>query len=186
MSTQIEPLLTVADLDCMPDDGNCYELIEGEIFVSCAPSLTHQLIVKNIIVLFQIYLNKYPIGMIVPGPGVIFSNLSGVIPDVVFVSRERRGEIASGERITGAPDIVIEIASPGTENEHRDRTVKRQLYGKFGVKEYWIIYPEKREVEAYHLNEQTLMLVATLKNDDDITSPMLPGFTAQVSDIFRI
>jgi Uma2 family endonuclease len=96
MSTQIEPLLTVADLDCMPDDGNRYELIEGEIFVSCAPSLTHQLIVKNIIVLFQTYLNRYPIGMIVPGPGVIFSNLSGVIPDVAYVSKERRGEIASG------------------------------------------------------------------------------------------
>jgi Uma2 family endonuclease len=90
-----------------------------------------------------------------------------------------------GERIIGAPDIVIEIASPGAENEHRDRTVKRQLYGKYGVKEYWIIYPEKREAEVYHLNERTLTLVTTLKDEDDITSPMLPDFTAQISDIFR-
>jgi len=186
MSTQIEPVLTVADLDCMPDDGNRYELIEGEIFVSRAPSLTHQLIVGNLIAVFRVYLDKYPIGMIVPGPGVIFSDLSGVIPDVVYVSKERRGEIASGERITGAPDIVIEIASPGAENEHRDRTVKRQLYGKYGVKEYWIIYPEKRGVEVYHLSKRALMLIKTLKDDDDITSPLLPGFTAQVSDIFRM
>ncbi len=153
--------------------------------MSRAPSLTHQLIVSNLITVFRTYLDKYPVGMIVPGPGVIFSNLSGVIPDVVFVSAERRGEIASGERITGAPDIVIEIASHGAENEHRDRTVKRQLYGKYGVKEYWIIYPEKREVEVYHLNKRALTLVATLKDDDDITSPLLSGFTAPVGDIFR-
>jgi len=169
----------------MPDDGNRYELIEGEIFVSRAPTLTHQLIVKNIIVLFQTYLDKYPVGMIVPGPGVIFSDLSGVIPDVVFVSEERRGEIASGERISGAPDIMIEIVSPGAENEHRDRTVKRQLYGKYRVKEYWIIYPETREVELYRLDERALKLVATLKDEDDIASPLLPDFVAKVRGIFR-
>jgi len=185
MSTQIEPLLTVADLDCMPDDGNRYELIEGEIFVSRAPSLTHQLIVKNIVVLFQTYLDRHPNGIVVPGPGVIFSDLSGVIPDVVFVSEERRGEIASGERISGAPDVVIEIVSPGAENEHRDRTVKRQLYGKYGVKEYWVIYLEKHEVEVYRLNERTLTLVTTLKDEDDITSPLLPDFVAKVSSVFR-
>src|SRR5215216_2698928 len=109
MTTHVEPIVTVADLDLMPEDGNRYEVIEGEIFVSRAPSLTHQIIVKNFITSIQDYLNRNPIGFVVPGPGVIFSEISGVIPDVIFISNERRDEIASGEKVTGAPDLVIEI-----------------------------------------------------------------------------
>ena len=185
MSTRVEPTLTVTDLDVMPDDGNRYEVIEGELFVSRAPSLTHQLIVRNIIVLFQGYLEQNPIGIVVPGPGVIFSDYSGVIPDVVFISHQRWNEIASGDRINGAPELVIEIVSPGAENERRDRIVKRQLYGKYGVKEYWVIDPESRTIEIYRPDQQTLLLVATLTEQDEITCPALPGFNGKVSSIFR-
>ena len=86
MAARVEPLLTIADMDAMPEDGNRYELIEGELFVSRAPSLAHQEIVLRLIVAIQEYLEKHPIGRIWPGPAVIFSDLSGVIPDVVYVS----------------------------------------------------------------------------------------------------
>jgi len=115
MATHIEPLLTVADLDIMPDDGNRYEIIEGELFVSRSPSLTHQSVSGNLFRSVDTYLIQNPIGRLWHTPGVIFSELSGVIPDLVFVSHERRNEIASGDRITGAPDLVIEIVSPGAE-----------------------------------------------------------------------
>src|ERR1700730_16625707 len=151
MSTQIEPLLTIADLDSMPDDGNRYELIEGELFVSCSPSLTHQSVAGNILISVTTYLIENPIGKIWMTPGVIFSEYSGVIPDLVFVSHERRNEIASGDRVMGAPNLVIEIVSPGAENERRDRLAKRQLYGKYGVKEYWIVDFQKRTIEVYLL-----------------------------------
>lgn len=186
MSTLIEPLLTIADLDLMPEDENRYELIEGELFVSRAPSLFHQVIVSNIIALVRPYLDLNPIGMIVPGPGVIFSQLSGVIPDLVFISNEQRGAIASGEKVTGAPVLVIEVLSPGTENERRDRVAKRQLYAKYGVKEYWIVDSEKRAVEVYVLIQQTLKLSAVFTHQDEITSSILPGFRCRVESILSI
>jgi Uma2 family endonuclease len=186
MSTQIEPLLTVDDLDLMPEDGNRYELIEGELFVSRAPSLFHQVVITNIIVLVRSFLEQNPIGMIVPGPGVIFSHLSGVIPDLVFISNEQRQDIASGDKVTGAPALVIEVLSPGAENERRDRTAKRQLYAKYGVKEYWIIDSEKRAVEVYALVGETLKLSAVFTDRDELTSSVLPGFRCRVEDIFSI
>ena len=84
MAAKLEPLLTIADIDSMPEDGNRYELIEGELFVSRAPSLIHQRTVRNVVFLFTQYLRDNPVGEILPGPGVIFSDFSGVIPDLVY------------------------------------------------------------------------------------------------------
>ncbi len=186
MATHIEPLLTIADLDSMPDDGNRYELIEGELFVSCSPSLTHQSVAGNIFLSVTTYLIENPIGKIWMTPGVIFSEYSGVIPDLVFVSHERRNEIASGDRVMGAPDLVIEIVSPGADNERRDRLAKRQLYGKFGVKEYWIVDFQKRTIEVYLLHGQMLQLHALLTEQDEITSSVLPGYRCKVETLFAI
>jgi Uma2 family endonuclease len=186
MTTQVEPLLTVADLDLMPDDGNRYEIIEGELFVSRAPSLTHQIIVANIITDFHGFITVNPLGLVVPGPGVIFSEYSGVIPDVIFISNERRGEIAAGERVMGAPDLVIEIVSPGAENERRDRIVKRQLYGKHGVREYWIVYPESRSIEVYVFDGRALNLANTFTETDELTSTVLHGYRVKVQKLFAL
>lgn len=186
MATHIEPLLTVADLDIMPDDGNRYEVIEGELFVSRSPSLTHQSVSGNFFHSIKIYLSGNPIGEIWATPGVIFSEFSGVIPDLVFVSHTRRGEIASGDRINGAPDLVIEILSPGVENERRDRLAKRQLYGKHGVKEYWIVDFEKRTVEVYALQGPTLELKSLLSEHDEVTSTVLPGYFCKVDALLSV
>jgi len=186
MATHIEPLMTVADLDLMPEDGNRYEVIEGELFVSCSPSLTHQSVSGNIFQSIATYLIENPIGKFWATPGVIFSELSGVIPDLVFVSHERRPEIASGERITGAPDLVIEIVSPGAENQRRDRIAKLQLYAKYGVREYWIVDFEERSIEVYLLHGQTLQLQAVLTEKDEITCSVLPGYRCEVEAIFSL
>lgn len=186
MATHIEPLLTVADLDIMPDDGNRYEVIEGELFASRSPSLTHQSVSGNFFHSIKIYLSGNPIGEIWATPGAIFSEFSGVIPDLVFVSHTRRGEIASGDRINGAPDLVIEILSPGVENERRDRLAKRQLYGKHGVKEYWIVDFEKRTVEVYVLQGPTLELKSLLSEHDEVTSTVLPGYFCKVDALLSV
>ena len=89
MSAKIEPLLTVEDLDACPDDGNRYELIEGELFVSRAPAIPHQLAVQNLQFAFGNYLKDNPIGTIVPGAGAVFSQHDAVIPDLSFVRSER-------------------------------------------------------------------------------------------------
>jgi len=185
MSTQVYPLMTVDDLDCMPEDGNRYEVIEGELFVSRAPGLTHQLVSGNILFQFKRYLETNPIGVIVATPGLILSQYSGVIPDLVFFSHQRGSEIIANERLIGAPEIAIEILSRGSENIARDRVAKRQLYSKHGVKEYWIVDSENRVIEIYRLEGANLELSATLKDDDLVTSPLLPAFGFAASEAFK-
>jgi Uma2 family endonuclease len=183
MAAKFEPVLTIADLDAMPDDGNRYELIEGELFASCAPSLVHQSIVRNLIILFGNYLISNPIGKVWPGPGVIFSDFSGVIPDVVYVSNERLELIGTGDRFAGAPDLIVEILSPGTENQRRDRHSKRQLYRKYGVKEYWIVDHQTSRIDVYRTAR--MKLAASLSRHDYLTTSLLPGFSCSVKDVFR-
>ncbi len=185
MPTKIEPLMTVTDLEAMPEDGNRYEVIEGELFVSCAPGLTHQQVSMNIAFLIRSYLESHPIGLVFATPGLILTEMSGVIPDIVFFRHERSGEIISGERLTGAPDLVVEILSPGAENIRRDRVAKRQLYARHGVAEYWMVDPEKRALEVYRLQSGSLELVATLKEEDELNSQFLPGFSCVASKIFK-
>ena len=184
MSTRVEPLLTNADLECLPDDGNRYELIEGEIYMSTAPDLIHQRTARKILVTFDKYLEQNPIGEILFGVGVILSNYDGVIPDLVYLSNERRDEIATGERIYGAPTLAIEILSPGNQNRERDRKLKLKLYARFGVEEYWIVDPRERSIEVYRREGETLKLFTTFVSDETITTPLLQGFASAVKSFF--
>ena len=186
MSSRVEPLLTVADLDACPDDGNRYELIEGELFVSRAPGTPHQRVLHNLQLEFGLYLKAQPIGILVPGTGVIFSNSDAVIPDLLFVRNERWKDVTTGEKVTSAPDIVVEILSAGSENRRRDLSVKRKLYAKYGVAEYWIVDSENQAVLLFRLREQTLDEIATLTINDELSSPILPGFQLKVSALFNL
>src|SRR6266481_1695486 len=186
MAARIEPLLTVADLDACPDDNNRYELIEGELFVARAPGLPHQIVIQNFQIALADYLKINPIGRVVPGAGAVFSNSDAVIPDLAFVINERWSDIVSNDRFNAAPDLVIEVMSPGKENRDRDLLVKRQLYAKYGVAEYWIVDTENRLVQVYRLQKQRLENVATRRNGEEVTTPLLAGFQLSVSTIFNL
>jgi Uma2 family endonuclease len=186
MKSYIEPPLTIADLEATPDDGNRYELIEGELYVSTAPSYLHQSILMKIAIAVSGFLAVHPVGEILPGIGVIFDDFSGVIPDLVFFTRERKGHILAGPRLVAAPDIAIEILSPGASNERRDRTLKRRLYSARGVGEYWIVDPETRSVELHRKRKEGgLELAANLQIGDELTSAFLEGFRLPVKAIFE-
>ena len=92
----------------------------------------------------------------------------------------------TGDKFTGALDIVIEILSPGTQNRKRDLSAKRKLYANYAVAEYWIVDSENQSVLIFRLREQSLEEVATLTGDDGLCSPMLPGFQLKVRDIFKL
>lgn len=184
MSTRIHPLMTVEDLLALPDDDNRYELIEGELIASRNPALKHQRILINLATALKIYLDQNPIGEVFPNPGVIFDKHNSVIPDVVFLTREQLARVGSEPHVHEAPALAVEIVSPGRENARRDRVMKLQVYGKFGVGEYWIVDPEARSVEIYRLKEGALALVAALTGDDELTSPALPGFGCRLDRIF--
>jgi len=185
MTSRLEPLLTVADLEAFPDDdGNRYEVIEGELFVSYSPGLTHQIVSDNIVHLMRSYLDENPIGIVVSTIGLILSEYSGVIPDIVFFKRESTARIVTGERLTSAPEIVIEILSPGSENIRRDRVAKLHLYEKHGVLEYWIVDREKQGIEIYRLLDTRLKPLGVFTDGDYLTTPILPGFSCSASELF--
>jgi Uma2 family endonuclease len=185
MSAHLESLLTNADLEGFPQDGNRYELIGGVLYVSTAPDLIHQRAAGRIYIAFDKYLEQEPIGEILLGPGVILSDYDGVIPDLVYLSNERRDEIATGARIYGAPNLVVEILSPGKQNMERDRKKKLTLYAKFGVEEYWIVDTRERAVEVFRREGETLKLFTTNIIDETLTSPLLPGFEPSVNSFFE-
>jgi Uma2 family endonuclease len=186
MAARIEPLLTVADLDSCPDDNNRYELIDGELFVSRAPGIPHQRALLNLEVALSNYLSGHPIGILVPGAGAIFSSHDAVIPDLVFVRNERWPEVVSNNKFTAGLDLVIEILSPGKENRERDLLVKRQLYAKYGISEYWVVDRENRLVEVYKLELDRLRSIATFRDSEEITTELLPGFRLTVSAVFNL
>lgn len=186
MSTTVLPLLTVSDLGALPEDGQKYELVGGELYVSRAPHIHHQLAISNITGRFYAYLSENPIGKIVPGPGVIFTEYDAVIPDLVFVTNATLKQIVSPQgKLTAAPELAIEILSMGADNVRRDYVVKRKLYGEHGVKEYWIVDVLTLSVEVYRLQGSSLELVETQKVGGEVTSPLLPDFALKVADIFQ-
>ena len=185
MTTRVQPLLTIADLDAMPEEeGYRYEIIEGELFVSRSPGLTHQIVATNLILLIGNYLQTNPIGLVVTTPGLVLSNYSGVIPDLVFFLHEERARIVTDERLTAPPSLVVEIVSPGSKNIRRDRVAKLNLYSKHGVPEYWIVDPERLQLERFVMRGSSLDLLETLHIGDQLTTDSVPGFSCEVRKIF--
>jgi Uma2 family endonuclease len=184
--TKFYPFVTVDDLESMPDDGNRYEVIEGEIFMSRAAGLTHQGVSGNLYHSFRNYLDVHPIGRALSTPGIVFSEIDSVIPDMVFFTNERAELIISGERLIAAPDLIVEIVSPGRDNEPRDRVAKRQLCGKFGAREYWIVDPQQRTIEVVSLKDGALTQSVVFREAEDLTSALLPGFSLYLPQVFAI
>jgi Uma2 family endonuclease len=178
---------TTADLDAMPDDGGWlrHEIIAGELFVTRAPHIRHQSAAGKIQVTLQNWSEETSLGLSVQTPGVIFTPTDAVIPDVVWASQSRLAQgIDTAGHFTVAPELMVEILSAGEQNEQRDKSVKLKLYSRYGVQEYWIVNWQLQTLEIYRRTDAQLQLVATLLPGDKLTSPLLPGFSAQIDRIF--
>ena len=176
---------SVVDLEGLPDDGNRYEIIDGELHVTTAPHIWHQVVVGRAYRALEDWSDSTGAGLTIPGPGVIISPTDAVIPDVVWVSRERLASIMGEDgKLHGAPDVVVEVLSRGAANEERDRVTKRQHYGAWGVQEYWIVDRFARTVEVYRLSAGALEPAGMLGEGDELTTPLLPGFSERVRTLF--
>jgi Uma2 family endonuclease len=117
---------------------------------------------------------------------VIFTPTDAVIPDVVWISKERLANgVDEAGHLTIAPELIVEVLSPGKLNEQRDKEVKLKLYSLHGVQEYWIVNWQQKTLEIYRRTDAQLQLVATLLDGDTLTSPLLQGFSAPIAQIFR-
>lgn len=146
------PSITWQDVQQMPDDGNRYEAIEGDLYMTPAPGTRHARVSKRLQYALDRMLERLGLGEILVAPyGVEFpATGEGVQPDIIFVSRERR-EIIEEAGIVGAPDLVVEILSPSTAG--RDRTIKLRLYERQGLGEYWIVDPDESTVDVWRFGE---------------------------------
>ena len=177
---------TSRDLENMPDDGKRYEIIDGELYVSHAPHLDHQYVSDMIVAALNYWSMPRGAGRAASGPGLIFSDDDSVIPDAVWMSAARRAEIVRDGKLYGAPELAIEILSPGSSSAQRDKDIKLKLYSRRGVLEYWIVNWRTREIEVYRREsaERGLVLIATLHEQDTLTSPLLPDFAMPLAPIF--
>jgi Uma2 family endonuclease len=178
---------TTRDLDALPDqDGwKRHEIIDGELFMTRAPHILHQGVAGKLHVRLETWSEMTGLGSAFQTPGVIFTAEDAVIPDVIWISQERLANgINEAGHLTVAPELIIEILSPGELNAQRDKEVKRKLYSLHGVEEYWIANWQLKILEIYRRVDAQLQLVATLLEDDAITSPLLPGFSAPMAQAF--
>lgn len=176
---------TTADLALLPDNGTRYEIIAGELFMSKQPHWHHQQTCGNVFAELQSWSRSSGMGQASIAPGVLFSEADNVVPDVAWVSNERLALLMDeAGHLSGAPELIVEVLSPGLQNEQRDRTAKRKLYEARGVREYWIVDWRLRQVEVYRRENAMLSLIATLFDPDELTSPLLPGFRCPVANLF--
>jgi Uma2 family endonuclease len=176
---------TTADLELLPDDGRRYEIIDGELFVTRAPHWKHQNITGKLFSALNAWSNDSGLGEGAVNPGIVFSEFDSVIPDVVWASYDRLAtRLDEAGHLIAAPELVVEVLSAGEQNERRDREAKLKLYSAYGVLEYWIVDHYQRKLEVYRRDRAVLKLIATLYADDQLTSPILLGFSAIVGQFF--
>jgi Uma2 family endonuclease len=177
---------TTADLELFAGDRtNRYEIIDGELFVTRAPHWKHQAICINVGTVLKLWSDETGLGEAVVTPGIIFSDSDNVIPDVVWASNKRLDLLLDDAgHLTGAPELVVEVLSLGDKHEKRDRETKLKLYSVQGVQEYWIVDRREEKVEVYRRENAVLKLAATLFSQDELTSPLLPGFNCLVGKLF--
>ena len=174
--------LTYEDYAKTPDDER-WELIDGELVMVPSPRRAHQ---RNQIKLgsrMSFFAEENDLGEVYFAPfDVVLSETDTVQPDLLFVTKERL-HIITEDNVHGAPDLVVEIRSPSTARQ--DWTVKRELYARHGVKEYWLVDPEAATIAVLLLDDGELKVAGVYGEDDTLTSRAMSGFNITLADIFR-
>jgi Uma2 family endonuclease len=177
--------LTYDDFVHFPDDGKRHELIDGAHVVTAAPNTKHQRVSMNLSGLLWGFVRERELGEVFAAPfDVLLSDRDVVEPDLVYVSKDRRADILTAANARGAPDLVVEIGSPSTRT--RDETIKRRLYERYGVVEYWVVDPELDEIRVYRRAEGRYERVALLSAEqgDVLTSPLFAGLELPLAEVF--
>jgi len=160
------------------------EIIDGELCMTPSPNTRHQEISRNLLRIIDVFLLQKPLGKIFAAPyDVVFSKdpLQVAEPDLIFVSKEHLS-IITEKNIQGSPDLTVEILSPSTESS--DRRVKHSLYERFGVLEYWIVDPESQTLQVFRLLDGRYPAPLEYGKSDLLVSPLFPGLSLALSEVF--
>ena len=177
-----KPKLTYEDYAKTSDDER-WELIDGELIMVPSPKRAHQRNQTKLGSRMSFFAEENDLGEVYFAPfDVVLSQTDTVQPDLLFVSKERL-HIITADNVQGAPDLVVEIRSPSTARQ--DWTVKRELYARHGIKEYWLVDPEAATVAVLLLDEGELKVAGVYGEGDTLPSVEMSGFSISLADIFR-
>ena len=172
---------TYEDFRNTPEDKR-YELLDGDLVTIATPGELHQSVSAQLGWRLVQFASENNLGRVYHAPfDAVLSELDVVQPDLLYVSNERT-HIITPENIQGAPDLVVEILSPSTAT--RDRTFKRTLYARHGVKEYWMVDTSAKDITVLLLGDRGLEVADAYGEGETLTSPTLPGFRLKIDDIF--
>lgn len=173
----VDPRYVYEDLLAMPDDGNRYELVEGDLLMSPSPKPRHQRIVRNVLRLLG-KLQDSGLGEVLSAPLDVVLDWHTVFePDVFFICADRLN-IVTERNVSGPPDLVVEVLSESTRDA--DLGLKLRAYGRHGVGEYWVVDPDANTVQVFRREGEAFVEVGTVGSDDRLT---FLGATFKVGDI---
>lgn len=163
------PPRTAMEVFEMLPEGTLAEVINNVIYMSPAPSFEHQDILGDLFTTMNTYVRENMLGKCLVAPlDVFFDGNNALQPDIVFISNQSMHIVKDG-RVKGAPDLLVEVLSPG--NKKHDTERKKPIYEKFGVKEYFIVDPKTREVWSFYLKGNQFVKETSVKGK--ITSRLL-------------
>ena len=147
-----------------------------------SPTMIHQLILGRLFTFTNDYVEENELGTMILSPADVVLSMRDVVqPDLMYISAEREDIIAENN-VVEAPDLVVEILSEATKTT--DRTSKKTLYEQNGVREYWIVDPQKETIDQLILRDGTFELTGTFDSSQSLTSPALEGFTLPIDKVF--
>jgi len=172
---------TYTDYTHLPE-GLSYELIDGDFYMVPAPRPFHQIVSSRIETALRRYVEEHDLGEVIPAPcDVKLSEHDVVQPDILFVAKKRLAMIED-HYIAGPPDLVVEVLSESDPS--RDTEIKRKLYSRYGVREYWIV-DLKGSVQILIREEGQLAVNRTFHSGEVLSSQLLGDFSLTLSDVFR-
>jgi len=179
--------LTYDDFVLFPDDGKRHEIIDGEHYVTPSPNVRHQVLVGRLLYDLEHYFRSQPqAGQVFTAPLDVLLSLYDIVePDLLVVTGDQAG-ILTEKNVQGPPALVIEVLSKSTRK--RDAQVKRRLFERTGVREYWLVDPELDTVQVFRPSaEGKLARVVELSAEDGdvLTTPLLPGCQIGLRELFR-
>jgi Uma2 family endonuclease len=175
--------LTYEDYRLLPEDGKRYELMEGELFVSPAPSTRHQTVSRHLLFALMEALEKPGLAQVFNAPtDLLLSPTTVVQPDLIVIGTGR-ASIITARAVEGVPEIVVEILSPTSLD--RDQHIKRRIYQQFAIAEYWVVDPEHGMMVVHRLDEGTYGIRARYDRASILECPEFPALRVPLLQIFR-
>jgi Uma2 family endonuclease len=177
-------MLTYADYVELPDDGKRYEIHDGELSVTAAPTFWHQKILAALLGILRGHVIARDLGEVVPAPiTVILAEHTIVEPDIVFIANDRLHIVSPRGTVDGAPTLAVEILSPSTTRIDRER--KLQLYERYGIPHYWIVDPDARAIDVYRAVSNRYGSPDHRAGDDLNDLPPFPGLRIDAASLWR-